>query len=82
MTPKQAKPFGLRILTAWRRDTVWMVQHQVCGETHCRWFRREETAMRYASMISDAVVESIHYKIGSTPQLGFVEDQIRDVVHP
>jgi hypothetical protein len=75
MTTRQARAFSLRILSAWQRDTVWLVKHRVSGETCERWFKSENAAKQWSSIIADATIEMVQHRPGKCPDYDFAEDQ-------
>lgn len=74
MTTKQIKKLRLKIVTSWNREQVWLVKHRVRSETICHWFKREDTAKQFASILMSATIECLAHRSGHRPEYGFTDD--------
>lgn len=83
MNTSAARLAVLAIMSRWHRNIVWRVQYRLhSGTTEYRWFRREETARKWAEMLMNPEIVEVSYTVRECRQFGFVDDELHWVASP
>ena len=82
MNAKEAKAFCLGIVKRWKRERVFKVtSHLANGSTSVVWFRSEEKAREWSSMLLNVEIHEVSMTEDRMQVIRLL-DEVRHVVNP